>query len=51
MFLDIMEDDSGWRGEFTEEGQAALARCEIMTYYLLLLKEVEIESLDGSWFK
>ena len=51
MFLDITEDDSGWNGEFTEEEQAAIARCEVGTYYLLLLKEVEIESLDGSWFK
>lgn len=51
IFLNIMDDDSGWNGEFTEEEQAALARCKVMTYYLLVLEEAEIESLDGSWFK
>ena len=51
ILLDVMDEDSGSNGEFTEEEQAALARCKIMTYYLLLLEEAEIESLDGSWFK
>ena len=51
MFLGVMEDDSDWNGELTEEEQAAIARCKVATYYLLLLKEAEIESLDGSWFK
>ncbi len=49
MLLGIMDGESG--GEFTEEEQAAIARCKIMTYYLLVLEEAEIESLDGSWFK
>ncbi len=51
MLLGVMDDDNDWCGEFTEEEQAALARCKIMTYYLLALEETEIESLDGSWFK
>ena len=51
ILLDVMDEDSGSNGEFTEEEQAAIARCKIMTYYLLLLEEAEIESLDGSWFK
>ena len=49
MLLGIMNGESG--GEFTKEEQAAIARCKIMTYYLLALEEVEIESLDGSWFQ
>jgi len=52
MFLDVKENENDWIGEFSEEEQqAVIARCKIMTYYLLLLKEVEIQSLDGSWFK
>ena len=49
MLVDIMDGESS--GEFIEEEQAAIARCKILSYYLLLLKETEIESLDGSWFK
>jgi hypothetical protein len=51
ILLDVLDEDSRSNGEFTEEEQAALARCKIMTYYLLVLEEAEIESLDGSWFK
>ena len=51
MFMNITAPDSGWSGEFTKEEQGAVARCKIMTYYLLVLKEAEIKSLDGSWFK
>ena len=51
ILIDVMDKDSRRNGEFTEEEQSALARCKIMAYYLLILKEVEIESLDGSWFK
>lgn len=35
----------------TEEQQAAIARCQVLAHLLLLLKDVEIQSLDGSWFK
>lgn len=49
MLVDIMDGESS--GEFTEEEQAAIARCKFLSYYLLVLKESEIESLDGSWFK
>jgi hypothetical protein len=49
MLIEVM--DSEGSGEFTKEEQAALARCKIMTYYLLVLEESEIESLDGSWFQ
>ena len=51
MFLDILEKKTNWCDKFTKEEQAAIARCKILTYYLLLLEESEIESLDGSWFK
>ena len=51
MFVDVMEEDSGFCGEFTKEEQGALARCKVMTYYLLVLNEAEIESLDGTWFE
>jgi hypothetical protein len=51
MLVEIMDDESGWCGEFSEEEQAVIARCKVATYYLLVLKEAEIESLDGSWFK
>jgi hypothetical protein len=49
MLLGIMDGESS--GEFTEEEQAAIARCKIMTYYLLVLEEAEIQSLNGSWFQ
>ena len=51
IFSDVMKEDGDWCEELIEKEQAAIARCKIMTYYLLALKEVEIESLDGSWFK
>ena len=51
MFVDILEKETDWYDNFTEEHHAALARCKIMTYYLLVLEEAKIESLDGSWFK
>ena len=35
----------------TEAEQAAIARCQVLAHLLLLLKDVEIQSLDGSWFK
>lgn len=35
----------------TQEQQAAIARCQVLAHLLLLLKEVEIQSLDGSWFE
>ena len=38
-------------GTVTEEEQAAIARCQVLAHLLLLLKDAEIQSLDGSWFK
>jgi hypothetical protein len=38
-------------GTVTEEEQAAIARCQVLSHLLLLLKDAEIQSLDGSWFK
>jgi hypothetical protein len=35
----------------TEEEQAAIARCQVLSHLLLLLKDVEIQSMDGSWFE
>ena len=35
----------------TEAEQAAIARCQVLAHLLLLLKDAEIQSLDGSWFK
>jgi len=35
----------------TEAEQAAIARCQVLAHLLLLLKDVEIQSLEGSWFK
>lgn len=35
----------------TEAEQAAIARCQVLAHLLLLLKDAEIQSFDGSWFK
>ena len=43
--------ESSYDGKVTEEEQAAIARCQVLAHLLLLLKDVEIQSLDGSWFK
>ena len=57
-YKDIIFDLCVWQeGEpdfkkiVTEEQQAAIARCQVLAHLLLLLKDVEIQSLDGSWFK
>lgn len=43
--------ESSYDGKVTEEEQAAIARCQVLAHLLLLLKDAEIQSLDGSWFK
>jgi len=43
--------ESSYDGKVSEEEQAAIARCQVLAHLLLLLKDVEIQSLDGSWFK
>ena len=43
--------ESGHDSVVTEAEQAAIARCQVLAHLLLLLKDVEIQSLDGSWFK
>ena len=42
---------SSYDRKVTEEEQAAIARCQVLALLLLLLKDAEIQSLDGSWFK
>ena len=44
-------DEPDFKKIVTEEQQAAIARCQVLAHLLLLLKDVEIQSLDGSWFK
>ena len=43
--------ESSYNGKVTEEEQATIARCQVLAHLLLLLKDAEIQSLDGSWFK
>ncbi len=43
--------ESSYDGKVTEEEQAAIARCQVLAHLLLLLKDAEIQSLDGSWFE
>ncbi len=43
--------ETSYDGKVTEEEQAAIARCQVLAHLLLLLKDAEIQSLDGSWFK
>ena len=43
--------ESSYDGKVTEEEQAVIARCQVLAHLLLLLKDAEIQSLDGSWFK
>jgi hypothetical protein len=43
--------ESSYDDTITEEGQAAIARCQVLSHLLLLLKDVEIQSMDGSWFE
>ncbi|MHC4227437.1 MAG: hypothetical protein ACYSW0_08425 [Planctomycetota bacterium] len=43
--------ESGYDEIVTEAEQAVIARCQVLAHLLLLLKDVEIQSLDGSWFK
>jgi hypothetical protein len=43
--------ESGYDEIVTEAEQAAIARCQVLAHLLLLLKDAEIQSLDGSWFK
>ncbi len=43
--------ESSYDGKVTEDEQAAIARCQVLAHLLLLLKDAEIQSLDGSWFK
>ena len=43
--------ESSYDGKITEEEQTAIARCQVLAHSLLLLKDAEIQSLDGSWFK
>lgn len=43
--------ESSYDGKVTEEEQAAIARCQVLAHLLLLLNDVEIQSLDGSWFE
>ena len=43
--------ESSYDGTVTEEEQVAIARYQVLAHLLLLLKDVEIQSLDGSWFK
>lgn len=43
--------ESSFHGNVTEEEQAAIARCQVLSHLLLLLKDAEIQSLDGSWFE